>query len=229
MGPECAPTRRRSGRRCAAPLTADVRAHSHFMEIRPLDMSISEAQVDMRQGYCSGGAGVLASALAWSVAAGVTVFGSAQDAVWVLLIGGMLIHPVAVLICKLLGARGAHTKGNPLAQLAGASTFWLIFCLPLAYALSLQELGWFFPAMLLVVGGRYLVFATLYGVRLYWMLGLALAAAGFALGYLAAPAHVAAVTGAALEAVFAVIFLLQHRRWVHPNNSFKPNQLRGSA
>jgi hypothetical protein len=192
-------------------------------------MSISEAQVDMRQGYCSGGAGVLASALAWSVAAGVAVVGSTLNAVWVLFIGGMVIHPLGVLICKLLGARGGHTKGNPLGQLAGASTFWLIFCLPLTYALSLQELGWFFPAMLLVIGGRYLVFATLYGMRLYWVLGLALAAAGFVLGYLTAPAYVAAVAGASLEALFAAIFLLKHRRWVHPNHSFKPNPLHESA
>lgn len=149
--------------------------------------SLAEAQGDMRQGYCSGGAGILASALAWwSVAAGIAISGSAQTAVWALLIGGMLIHSVGVLICKLLKARGTHTKGNPLAQLAGASTFWLIFfCLPLAYALGLQKPGWFFSAMLLVIGGRYLV--------------------------------------------FAVICLVQHRRWMRPDNSFKPNLLRGSA
>lgn len=194
-----------------------------------MDMSASEAQVDMRRGYFSGGAGILASALAWSVAAGVAVSASAQNAVWALLIGGMLIHPVAILICKLLGARGAHTKGNPLGQLAGASTFWLVFCLPLAYVLSLQQPGWFFPAMLLVIGGRYLVFGTLYGMRLYWTLGLTLAAAGFALGYLAVPAHVAAITGAALEAAFAVICVVQHHRWVRPDNSSKPKPLRGTA
>ena len=188
-----------------------------------MDMSVSEAQVDMREGYCSGGAGILASALAWSVAAGISVSGPAQNAVWALLIGGMLIHPVAVLICRLLGSRGTHARGNPLGELAGASTFWLIFCLPLAYALSRQTPNWFFPAMLLVIGGRYLVFATLYGMRLYWTLGLALAAAGLALGYWAVPVHVAAVTGAALESGFAVIFLVQHRHWVRPN---KPNPLR---
>lgn len=175
-------------------------------------MQISEAQADMRDGYCSGGAGILASALAWSVAAGVALTGSAQHAVLALLIGGMVIHPVGVLICKVLGARGAHAKGNPLGQLAGASTFWLVFCLPLAYLLSLQKPGWFFAGMLLIIGGRYLVFATLYGMRLYWALGLALAAAGFALGYLSAPAHVVAIVGAALEMVFAVVFLVQHRR-----------------
>lgn len=178
-----------------------------------MNMSMSEAQTDMRTGYFSGGTGILASALAWAVAAGVAFSGSAQNAVWALLIGGMFIYPVGLLICKLFGARGAHTKGNPLGELAGASTFWLIFCLPVAYVLSLQNPGWFFCAMLLIIGGRYLVFATLYGMRLYWILGLALAAAGFALAVVNAPAHIVATVGAALEAVFAAICVAQHRRW----------------
>jgi hypothetical protein len=126
----------------------------------------------------------------------------------------MLIHPLGVLICKLLGARGSHTPGNPLGLLAGASTFWLIFCLPLAYLLGMQKPGWFFSAMLIIIGGRYLVFSTLFGMQLYWVLGLALAASGFALGYLVVPVYVGAATGAALEAVFAVVCLMQHRRWV---------------
>ena len=178
-----------------------------------MDMTISEAQVDMRTGYFSGATGILASALAWSVAAGVAVSNSAQSAVWALLVGGMFIYPVGVLICKLFGARGTHTKGNPLGQLAGASTFWLIFCLPVAYVVGLQHSSWFFSAMLLIIGGRYLVFATLYGMRLYWALGLTLAAAGFALTILNASAHVVAIVGAGLEAVFAITCLMQHRRW----------------
>lgn len=178
-----------------------------------MGMSIGEAQRDMRVGYFSGGTGILASALAWAVAAGVAFGSSAQNAVWALLIGGMFIYPVGLLICKVLGASGSHTRGNPLGQLAGASTFWLIFCLPVAYVLSLPYPGWFFPAMLLIIGGRYLVFATLYGMGLYWALGLALAAAGFALAALNAQAHTAAAMGAALEAGFALVCVLQHRRF----------------
>ena len=176
--------------------------------------SLTQAQADMRSGYCSGGAGILASALAWSAAAGTAAFVAPERSVWVLFVGGMLIHPVAMLICRVLGAAGKHTRGNPLAVLAGASTFWLIFSLPLAYGLSLHDITWFFPAMLLVIGGRYLVFATMFGMRLYWVLGLALAAAGFALGRSGAPALVSAAVGAAIEMVFAVACLVMHRRWM---------------
>ncbi len=177
-----------------------------------MDWSISKAQADMRLGYYSGAAGILASAIAWSVAAGVALAGAAERSIWVLLLGGMLIHPVSVLICKALGARGSHTKGNPLGQLAGASTFWLIFCLPLAYGLGLQQPSWFFSAMLVVIGGRYLVFATLYGMRLYWVLGLALAAAAIMLVYVSKSAAIAASAGAAIEMGFAITCLVQHRQ-----------------
>jgi len=179
-----------------------------------MDMSIVEAQADMRQGYYSGAPGIAASALAWSVAAGVAMTGTATTAVWALLLGGMLIHPVAMVIGKVLGAPDVHTKGNPLGPLAVASTAWLIFSLPLAYGLSLQSAGWFFLAMLLVIGGRYLVFATLYGMRLYWGLGMVLALLAFALAAVSAAAYIAAMAGAAIEALFAIICFVQHRQWV---------------
>ncbi|KFN41493.1 hypothetical protein N787_05925 [Arenimonas metalli CF5-1] len=170
----------------------------------------------MRQGYHSGATGILASALAWSVAAGFAALASPQQAVWALLVGGMFIHPVGLLACKLLGSRGAHAKGNPFGLLAGASTFWLIFCLPIAYLLSLHWPGLFFPAMLLVIGGRYLVFATIYGMRFYWILGLVLAAAGFALAALGAPLLAGALAGALLEALFGIACLVLHRRGAGP-------------
>lgn len=176
--------------------------------------TLGQAQADMRRGYFSGGAGILASALAWTAAAVTAAVVAEQKAIWVLLVGGALIHPVGLLICRLLGAAGSHSKDNPLGLLAGASTFWLIFCLPMAYGLGLQQPAWFFAAMLLVIGGRYLVFGTLFGMRLYWALGLALAGAGFALAWLDAPAVVVVAAGAAIEAVFAVACVTLHRRWL---------------
>lgn len=194
-----------------------------------MDMTVSDAQHDLRRGYFSGAPGILASALAWSVATCVAALASPQRAIWALLIGGALIHPVGVLLCRLLGAPATHTKGNPLGQLAGASTFWLVFSLPLAYALGLQDPAWFFAAMLLVIGGRYLVFATLYGMRLYWLLGLALAGAGFALAALSVSALAVVAAGAAIELPFAGVAMLQHRHWVRTAGSSSPTPLRDAA
>lgn len=179
-----------------------------------MTMTVAHAQSDMRQGYYSGATGILASALAWFVAAGVALLASPEKAVWALLVGGVFIHPVGLLLCKLLGSRGGHEKGNPLGLLAGASTFWLIFCLPIAYLLSTRQPSLFFPAMLLIIGGRYLVFATLYGMRLYWVLGLALAGTGMVLAPLNATAFAGALAGAVVEAVFGIICLASHRQWV---------------
>lgn len=173
---------------------------------------LADAQADMRTGYLSGAPGVLTSATAWAIAAVVAARGSAGTAVWTLFIGGMLIFPVSVLLCKALGRSGKHAAGNPLAGLAAANTGWLILSLPLAYAASLQHIEWFFPAMLLTIGGRYLTFAPLYGMRIYWLCGGTLALAGVVLGRAYAPPVAGAVAGAAIEAGFALAIFVAARR-----------------
>ena len=186
-----------------------------------IESDLSGAQADMRFAYCGGGAGMLASALVWLIAAIVTAFSSSTHGVWTLLIGGMVIHPAGMLIAKLLGRPGNHSKGNPLGSLAGASTFWLMFSLPLAYAASLRHIEWFFPAMLLVIGGRYLVFHSLYGLRIYWACGMVLAAAGFALGASLIHPAIAAAIGAAIEAAFGITILIMDRRAIRPDHSIR--------
>lgn len=177
-----------------------------------MDLTLPQLQAQMRAGYGSGWTGIAASALAWAVAAGIAWQGSAQHAIWALLAGGAPIFPASVVLGKLLGLPCTHPKGNALGSLAGASTFWLIFCLPIAWLLGQQQPAWFFAAMLLVIGGRYLVFASIYGIALYWALGLILAAAGLGLTALSLPAAVIASAGAAIELVFAGLCAAQHYR-----------------
>ncbi|MGN6513463.1 MAG: DUF7010 family protein [Lysobacteraceae bacterium] len=181
-----------------------------------MSFDLATAQADMRRAYYGGAAGMAASAAAWAAAAAVAARGHAGAAVWTLLVGGMCIHPLGMLLARLAGRPGAHAKGNPLAGLAGATTFWLVFSLPLAYAASRLQLAWFFPAMLLVIGGRYLTFDTLYGDRTYWACGLALAGLGFLLGRALAPPALAAFAGAVVEAGFATVIALRERRATHP-------------
>lgn len=167
-------------------------------------LSLRDAQADMRVGYRCGAPGVAVSGAVWLVAGGVALGVSHQAAVWALLIGGAMIHPLGMLLARLTGARGSHTPGNPLASLAGEGTVWLLAGIVIAYGLHLLRLEWFFPAMLLVIGGRYFTFQTLYGLRTYWVLGGLLCALGMALVVTSAPVPVAALSGGALEVVFAL-------------------------
>lgn len=181
--------------------------------VTPLDgATLAAAQRDMRSAYLDGAPGVLVSGLVWAVAGCVAWWISPQRAVWALFIGGALIHPLAVLLTRLLGCTGRHAQGNPLGPLGMATTFWMIMMLPLAYGVSLLRIDLFFPAMLLVIGGRYLCFQTLYGKRLYWIMGATLALASYALIGLNATVALGAFAGAAIEGVFAGLLLAGARR-----------------
>jgi hypothetical protein len=166
--------------------------------------SIEHAQQDMRDAYASGATGVLASSIAWYVSAGVALTMTPQKAVIALFIGGMFIFPLSVVISKLVKRSGAHAKDNPLAGLAMENTVWMIAMLPIAYLASLLRIEYFFPAMMLIIGGRYLTFKTLYGLRVYWVCGFALIGAGFALGMMRVSPVIGAFTGATIELVIAV-------------------------
>lgn len=175
-------------------------------------MTTADAQHDLRHAYLHGAPGIFASALAWLVAGIVALQATANAAVIALFIGGMLIHPVGVVLCKLAGRPGQHSRGNPLGALALENTGWLLLSLPLAYAVSRLNPLWFFPAMMLIIGGRYLTFQTLYGLRTYWVLGGVLAIAAWLLIRLQAPVHVGAFTGAAIELGFAGVLWGRSRR-----------------
>jgi hypothetical protein len=174
-------------------------------------MQIEAAQADMRHAYFGGATGITTSALAWLAAALTAFLVSPRAAMAALFIGGMFIHPAAVLLSKALGRPGTHTRGNPLAGLAIESTIWLLLAIAIAFLASLQRPEFFFIAMLLTIGGRYFTFATLYGTRWYWICGASLAAAGFALAALGAGTSWIALTGGLLELVFAAVVYARSR------------------
>lgn len=159
----------------------------------------------MRFAYFAGVPGLLASASVWFIAGIVTWLQTPGTGAVALFFGGMLIHPLGILVAKLLGRPGQHQRGNPLGQLAMESTVLMLIGIALAFAVASFRIEWFFPAMLLVIGGRYLVFATVYGLRQYWLCGAALALSGFALVALQAPAIAGAFAGAAIEFAFAAL------------------------
>lgn len=89
----------------------------------------------------------------------------------------------------------------------------MLLYFPLAFAAQIQMIEWFFPAVLLVIGGRYLTFAVMYGMKIYWLLGFALAAVGLVSGYIRVAPIVSAAAGAGIELVFAIVIFVLHGQW----------------
>jgi hypothetical protein len=172
--------------------------------------TVTEAQADMRHAYYGGATGIAVSAVAWLAAAAVAWMVSPKAAMAALFIGGMFIHPGAVLLSKLLGRPGKHAQGNPLAGLAIESTVWLLLAIAVAFIASFLRIEWFFIAMLLTIGGRYFTFATLYGLRIYWACGAALALAAFGLAALNASTAVITFTGGLIELLFSSMVFWGH-------------------
>lgn len=166
----------------------------------------------MRRGYLWGATGIMTSGFVWLVAGLVAAFGDPRNAIWTLFIGASFIVPVSNLLDRVLGAPGKHAPGNRLASLAFETTVCMLMCLPLAYGLSLYRIEWFFPAVLMIIGGRYVTFGTIYGTSLYWWLGAALGAAGMAAAMLSLPPYQSAFAGAAIELVFGAVLLAVKRR-----------------
>lgn len=172
---------------------------------------LAPAQQDMRHAYLGGGPGMLASSIVWLAAGLATLHYGIRAGMWVLLGGGVLIHPLALLLTRLFKRPARHAPGNPLARVAMEGVAWMILSMLVALALGLLRADLFFPAMLLAIGGRYFSFATLYGDRIYWLVGLVLAITGWVLAAGGAHQAMGAFGGAAIELAFAVIIIL--RAW----------------
>lgn len=178
--------------------------------------SIEAAQAAMRRQYLNGATGVLVSGLVWLTTSFVVYHYSTQQAVWALLVGGALIHPLSMGVNRLLGAKAAGTEPNGLRALALEGTCFMLMTIPLAYGLSLLRPAWFFQGMLLIIGGRYLTFHTLYGSKLFWLLGSVLGVSAYGLFAAHTRPLETTLTVAAIELVFGSVlfyaFFFQKKR-----------------
>jgi hypothetical protein len=169
-------------------------------------MDISEAQADVRRVYRAGFPGPAVSAVVWAVANAVFVWGSATTGMVVLFVGGMLIFPLTTLVLKVMGGPASLPKGHPSTSLAMQSAFTVPFGLLVALVLGAYEPALFFPASLIIVGAHYLVFVSLYGMRLFAVLaGVLIALGTLVLFLLPSLGSISGWLSAAVFAIFAVI------------------------
>jgi len=170
------------------------------------DMDVSQAQADVRRIYRAGFPGPLVSAVLWAAASAVFTWGSVAGGMATLFFGGMLIFPLNTLLLKILGGPVALSKGHPSAALAMQCAFTVPLGLVIAVALGSYEPVLFFPASLIIVGAHYLVFISLYGMRVYAVLAGALILLGLsALLVIPELGGISGWLGAAVFLLFTVV------------------------
>jgi len=168
-------------------------------------MNFKEAQEEMRLAYLNGATGIFTSGIIWLIAGITAIYATNQTSIMVFFFGGMLIHPLSVVLDKILGYSGKHSKENPLGRLALESTILLFIGLFIAYTIFFKNANFFYPIMLLTIGGRYLIFQTIYGLRWYWILGVVLIGGGVFGILFDLPIHQGAILGGVIELVFSFI------------------------
>lgn len=174
-------------------------------------MDIAFAQKEMRTGYAGGAPGVLVSGLVWLVAGYVWASKGIAPAFLALFIGGMAIFPVSTLIARKMMGAPKIGEANPLNRLALESTFVLMAGILIGYVLLVKQPELAIPAVSLVMGARYFVFASVYGRMIFWPLAGVICAVGSLalLGLTVLPGNVAFHVGS-VEILFGA--LLQRNR-----------------
>jgi hypothetical protein len=137
-----------------------------------------------------------------------------------LFFGGLFIYPLSLLLSKALKRPGKHNPKNPLGKLALESTIILFVGLFLAFIVARVQIEWFYPIMLMMIGVRYLIFNTLYGLKIYWVLGAVLMLSGMLCVILEANFIIGAFIGGMTEVLFSLVILKNSKGLVlNPNKS----------
>lgn len=173
---------------------------------RESQLTVSEAQRDMRLGLLGGFMGQLVSGLLWLASAALATWVTTQAAIVFLIATGFLIFPLTKLGLKLIGHRSRVSPANPLNGLGMQSAFVLPLSLLLVGAAALYRIEWFYPAFMIVLGAHYLPFVTLYGMPMFYAMAAILVGAGVALAvYLPLPFSAGAWFTAAILIGFAFL------------------------
>lgn len=116
-----------------------------------------------------------------------------------------MIHPLGIMLSKLCKRSGKHKKENSLSILALESTVILFVGLFIAYSVFQFRQIWFYPIMLMIIGGRYFIFSSIYGSRIFWLLGFLLSITGVVFILSAYPFYYGALVGGIIETIFAIV------------------------
>jgi hypothetical protein len=169
-------------------------------------MNIVDAQRENRFRFSGGFYGQAVSGLIWLVSAGFATWGSPRTAIWVLVAGGFFIFPITESLVRTVGARAKLDDKNLLWQLGMQVAFVLPLSMPLLLPVSLYNLNWFYPALMILLGAHYVPFVFLYGMRMFGGLAACLLGGGVIIAmYLSGSFGIGAWYAGTILLIFAVV------------------------
>ena len=145
-------------------------------------MEISAAQKEVRSVFLGGSVGQAVSGGLWLISTVLGTWVSIRYGVIALVLGGIFIFPLTQLALKILGQRASLSRDNPFNQLAMQAAFIIPLTLPVIAAAAMQNINWFYPAFMIVVGVHYMPFIFLYGMWQYGILAALFIGGGVAVG-----------------------------------------------
>jgi hypothetical protein len=146
-------------------------------------MNLKNAQQEMRRNFLGGFAGQLVSGVIWLVSSAVWFWTEPRNGMAVLFFGSMAIFPLTQLFLRLLGRSAKASPENDLWALGSQIAFTVPINFLLVGAATLYRQTWFYPAAMIVVGGHYLPFITLYGMKMFAILAALLVVFGTVISF----------------------------------------------
>ncbi|MBN1327723.1 MAG: hypothetical protein JW996_07220 [Candidatus Cloacimonetes bacterium] len=146
-------------------------------------IGLSNQHVEFRRCHWGGSVYLAVESLLWLLSATVGTAGQIPASMFILLIGGMLVYPIATACSRLL----KMPKPDSSNKLAILST-WIALTIPLGVPLvfmatSVDREHLFFPAFAVLVGAHWLPFAYVYSMKSFAMLAVILVLAGVLFGF----------------------------------------------
>ena len=169
-------------------------------------MTLSEAQAEFRSTYRGGSVGLAVAGLVWSAATITTLAVGINWGIVVMVGVGFFIYPLTLLVLKMFGGHTPISTNNPLRGLSVEAPFVGPMMLPLVAAAALYRVDWFYPAMMLAIGAHYLPFSSLYGMKMFRLLGAIMSTGGVSVA-LWAPGLSTAAAGATAAMMFVFAFV----------------------
>jgi len=157
------------------------------MEEIPINKSTFDDQSEMRSAFLGGFAGQLISGVIWLISALLSALVKPDIGMLFLFFGSMGIFPLTQMALRLMGRPAKVSKKNGLWALGTQIAFTVPINFILVGVVVLYRPIWFYPAAMIVVGSHYLPFITLYGMKMFGLLGALLIVFATLIGVLDLP------------------------------------------